>query len=59
MQSPVLQLGLPDEYTHHGKHEQQLAAVGLDSQGILQQIEARLKGLGLPEASGTLTLGLS
>ena len=30
---PVLQLGLPDAYTEHGTHAQQLAQCGLDSDG--------------------------
>ncbi|MBD2857781.1 1-deoxy-D-xylulose-5-phosphate synthase [Spongiibacter sp. KMU-158] len=39
---PVLQLGLPDRFIDHGKHGDLLAAVGLDSAGIEQQISQRL-----------------
>ncbi len=37
----VLNLGLPDEFTDHGKHEAMLAACGLDADGIFASI-ARL-----------------
>lgn len=37
----ILNLGLPDEFLHQATHEQMLAAVGLDSQGIYQQILQR------------------
>jgi 1-deoxy-D-xylulose-5-phosphate synthase len=39
---PVLHLGLPDKLIDHSKHKEQLAACGLDSQGILRSIETRL-----------------
>ncbi|WP_339338638.1 1-deoxy-D-xylulose-5-phosphate synthase [uncultured Oceanicoccus sp.] len=39
---PVLHLGLPDLFIDHGKHEDLLAACGLDSDGILDRIEQRL-----------------
>lgn len=35
---PVLQLGLPDAYIEHAKHEQMLAQCGLDSDGISSAI---------------------
>ena len=38
---PVLQLGLPDTFTNHGKHGELLAEVGLDAQGIFQAIRHR------------------
>ena len=37
----VLNLGLPDEFTDHGKHSAMLASCGLDAEGIFQSI-ARL-----------------
>lgn len=40
---PILQLGLPDIYIDHGKHEQMLASVGLDAQGIETSIRERLE----------------
>jgi 1-deoxy-D-xylulose-5-phosphate synthase len=42
---PVLQLGLPDRYIDHGKHEQLLVECGLDSAGIEQAIQSRLAAL--------------
>ncbi len=36
---PVLNLGLPDEFTQHGSREECLAHVNLDTQGITQSIE--------------------
>jgi len=39
---PLLQLGLPDRYIEHAKHEQMLAEVGLDAEGIYQSISKRL-----------------
>ena len=44
---PVLNLGLPDAYVGHGKREEQLAWVGLDSAGVLAAIQKRLTRLGL------------
>lgn len=40
---PVLHLGLPDQFINHGKHNDLLAACGLDSKGIQTAIEMRLK----------------
>ncbi|TCS43168.1 1-deoxy-D-xylulose-5-phosphate synthase [Reinekea marinisedimentorum] len=40
----VLQLGLPDEYTHQAKPERMRASVGLSSEGIRNSIQARLRG---------------
>ena len=42
MALPVVQLGLPDEFVEHGKREDLLASAGLDSQGIIASVEARL-----------------
>jgi len=39
---PLLQLGLPDRYIEHDKHEQMLAEVGLNAEGIYQSISKRL-----------------
>jgi len=40
--TPVLNLGLPDEFLEHGKADDMLASCGLDSAGILNAIERRL-----------------
>ncbi|WP_226642595.1 1-deoxy-D-xylulose-5-phosphate synthase [Microbulbifer variabilis] len=40
---PVLQLGLPDRIIEHGKHNDLLAAIGLDAEGIEEQIRQRLQ----------------
>ena len=40
---PILNLGLPDRYVEHGKHEQLLTSVGLSAEGIAQAIERRLQ----------------
>jgi len=40
--TPVLNLGLPDEFLEHGKADEMLASCGLDSAGILNAIERRL-----------------
>jgi 1-deoxy-D-xylulose-5-phosphate synthase len=41
---PVLQLGLPDRYIDHGDPALQLASCGLNRDGILASIRARLSG---------------
>ena len=48
---PVLQLGLPDAYTEHGTHAQQLAQCGLDTAGIEQSIREKLVLLNLTPLS--------
>ncbi|QFT56386.1 1-deoxy-D-xylulose-5-phosphate synthase [Microbulbifer sp. THAF38] len=40
---PVLQLGLPDRIIEHGKHKDLLAAIGLNAEGIEEQIRRRLQ----------------
>jgi 1-deoxy-D-xylulose-5-phosphate synthase len=45
---PVLHIGLPDKFIDHGKHHEQLGAVGLDCAGIVHSIEQRLSLLQLP-----------
>ena len=40
---PLLHLGLPDQFIHHGSHDQQLARVGLDAEQLLSRIQQRLK----------------
>lgn len=40
---PVLNLGLPDEFLHHGKVADMLAAVGLDKDSIIASIRAKLQ----------------
>lgn len=48
---PVLNLGLPDRHIEHGSREQQHAEVGLDVDGIVGQIMARM-GVGSDETVG-------
>lgn len=40
--TPLLNLGLPDIYIDHGKHQALLASVGLNAEGMLYSIEKRL-----------------
>lgn len=42
---PVLQLGLPDTFIDHGKHEELLKDWGLDAQGLFAAINARMERL--------------
>ncbi|WP_353669786.1 1-deoxy-D-xylulose-5-phosphate synthase [Marinomonas sp. THO17] len=42
---PVLHLGLPDQYEEHACHQAMLKRVGLDSQGIINSIKAKLATL--------------
>ena len=39
---PVLNLGLPDRFLHHGKVPAMLAEVGLDSAGIVAAVRDKL-----------------
>ncbi|MBE0484935.1 1-deoxy-D-xylulose-5-phosphate synthase [Marinobacter sp.] len=48
---PVLQLGLPDRFVDHGKHEELLEECGLDPQSILNAIACRLERI----RNGTLS----
>lgn len=43
--SPVLHLGLPDHYEEHASHSAMLARIGLDQEGILSSIQAKLANL--------------
>jgi 1-deoxy-D-xylulose-5-phosphate synthase len=43
--TPVLNLGIPDEHVDHGTQPQQLASIGLDSDGIKRQIFSRLENV--------------
>ncbi len=40
---PVLNLGLPDKFIEHGKAADLLASVGLDKDGIVESIRAKLR----------------
>jgi len=42
--APVLNLGLPDRFLEQGSRDQLLADVGLDADGIIRAVEARLHG---------------
>lgn len=44
LEVPVLNLGLPDEYIEHAQREEQLAACGLDAQGIINSIRSSKAG---------------
>ena len=39
LSNPVLQLGIPDEFTEHGDPKLLLCAMGLDKNGILQALK--------------------
>ena len=43
LQTPILNLGLPDKFLEHGKVSEMRAEIGLDSKGILNAIRQRLK----------------
>ena len=45
---PLLQLGLPDSFVDHGKHQQMLADCGLDAKGIGLAISEKLKAVNDP-----------
>jgi 1-deoxy-D-xylulose-5-phosphate synthase len=47
---PCLHLGLPDRCQEQASHEQQLAACGLDADGIESVVRAELHNRGLDEA---------
>jgi len=47
----VLNVGLPDRFVEHGSRDDCLVDAGLDTDGILRQIGARLDEIGLPLAS--------
>ncbi len=42
---PVLHLGVPDRHLDHGTQQQQLAAIGLDADGIKRQILSKIAAL--------------
>ncbi|AQA20054.1 1-deoxy-D-xylulose-5-phosphate synthase [Halioglobus japonicus] len=42
IETPVLHCGIPDQYIEHGDHKAQLAAIGLDGEGILGRINHRV-----------------
>lgn len=43
LSTPTLCLGLPDSFIEHGVHETMLSECGLDSMGIIQAIQTKLK----------------
>ena len=45
---PLLHLGLPDRFVDHGDQNQLLASVGLDREGILASVRARVATLAPP-----------
>ena len=56
LQTPVLTLGLPDEFSEHGDPAKLLAALGLDAAGIEASIRARFGSL-LHAAPGLKVVG--
>ena len=50
LNTPVLQLGLPDQFIEHGDPAKLLAMIGLDAEGMMQQIRARFADL-MPSAA--------
>ncbi|HSG89052.1 MAG TPA: 1-deoxy-D-xylulose-5-phosphate synthase [Pseudomonadales bacterium] len=42
LNTPILNLGLPDRFPLHGDPDGELAAAGLDAEGIVQRVRARL-----------------
>ena len=52
--TPVLNLGLPDEFIEHGKPEEQLIDARLDSASIEESIKQRLAAIGQQTNAGTL-----
>ena len=40
--TPVLHLGLPDRFIDHGKREKILEAIGLDTKGIVANVQSRM-----------------
>jgi 1-deoxy-D-xylulose-5-phosphate synthase len=49
----VLQLGLPDQFIEHGDPAKLLAMIGLDAEGMMQQIRARFADLTPSAASSS------
>jgi len=50
IQVPILNLGIPDRFISHDKPANMLAECGLDTDGMIRQIQARLKAIGFPKA---------
>ena len=44
LERPLLQIGLPDRFPEHGTRDEVLRDLGLDTDGIREQILARLRG---------------
>ncbi len=57
IQAHVLNLGLPDTYLEHGSREECLEDAGLHAEGILDSIEARLRGASGPGRAVRLAAG--
>ncbi|MGH8530229.1 MAG: 1-deoxy-D-xylulose-5-phosphate synthase [Nevskiales bacterium] len=50
--TPVLNLGLPDQFVEHGERGELLADLGLDGSGLLRRIQKRLRAKDLDHAQG-------
>jgi 1-deoxy-D-xylulose-5-phosphate synthase len=46
---PALNLGLPDHFVEHGSREELLAQIGLDTAGVLRNVQKRLRARDLDE----------
>jgi len=49
--TPIMHLGLPDQFIDHGKHQDLLSACGLDGIGITDSIKKRLMDIASPAQS--------
>lgn len=47
----ILNIGIPDRHLDHGSQQQQLAAIGMDEEGIKQQILEKLEAMSISEES--------
>lgn len=57
LSTPLLQLGLPDDFVDHGSHAQLLSQCGLDAPGLETAISRKMQLLGLAPAIQTLRGG--
>ncbi len=57
IETPIINLGLPDYYVEHGKPAELLSECGLDKQGILKSIKTKLNQLQLKETVVEMSSG--
>ncbi len=53
--TPVLNIGLPDQFVEHGERGELLGELGLDGPGLLRRIQKRLRAKDLDHAQGDTT----